>query len=157
MLKKILPLILLLFIMLGVSEGATEKWILIDKGNFALTLYDGEDVLNSWGIAVGKNHGDKQRKGDMRTPNGTFKIQSFHDSKTWTHDFKDGKGVIKGAYGPWFIRLKTSPWTGIGIHGTHDPESIGTRVSEGCIRLKNEDLLELKKQTKIGMKVVIKE
>jgi hypothetical protein len=29
---------------------------------------------------------------------------------------------------------------GIGIHGTHDDNSIRTRATEGCIRLKNEDL-----------------
>ena len=33
--------------------------------------------------------------------------------------------------------------TGIGIHGTHAPESIGTRATEGCIRLNNDDLERL--------------
>ena len=62
-----------------------------------------------------------------------------------------------GAYGPWFIRLKTG-WNGIGIHGTHDPGSIGTDVTEGCIRLQNKDVEELKKQyIKVGLPVVIEE
>ncbi|MBR1487120.1 MAG: L,D-transpeptidase, partial [Synergistaceae bacterium] len=30
------------------------------------------------------------------------------------------------------------------IHGTHDPNSIGTNVTEGCIRLNNADIAELK-------------
>ena len=43
----------------------------------------------------------------------------------------------------------------IGIHGTHLPESIGTRCTEGCIRLNNDDLRELKEYIKIGMTVII--
>ena len=46
---------------------------------------------------------------------------------------------------------------GIGIHGTHDPESIGTMVTQGCVRLWNEDLEELKGRVFIGMKVIITE
>jgi lipoprotein-anchoring transpeptidase ErfK/SrfK len=30
------------------------------------------------------------------------------------------------------------------IHGTNDPNSIGKRITRGCIRLKNEDFLKLK-------------
>ena len=131
------------------------KWIFIDKANFRLYLAEGNKVIDSWGIAVGKVPGDKRGKGDMRTPEGkNFSVQQIQDARSWTHDFGDGKGVIKYAYGPWFIRLKTG-WSGIGIHGTHDPDSIGTLASEGCIRLKNEDLVELHKQVKVGMKVVI--
>lgn len=70
--------------------------------------------------------------------------------------FGDGKGEIRGAYGSHFIRLKTPGHCGIGIHGTHDPASIGTRATEGCVRLNNSDLLELvKKYVYVGMPVVI--
>lgn len=96
----------------------------------------------------------------MKTPSGTFPIDEIIDASSWTHDFKDGKGEIAGAYGPWFISLDTTglskgQWGGIGIHGTHDPNSIGKRVSEGCIRLTNEDIQKLKDFAKVGMKVVI--
>ena len=46
---------------------------------------------------------------------------------------------------------------GIGIHGTHDPASIGTCASEGCIRLQNENLKKLKDYAKVGMQVKIEE
>ncbi|MCR5176958.1 MAG: L,D-transpeptidase, partial [Anaerovibrio sp.] len=79
----------------------------------------------------------------------------------WTHDFGDGKGEIPGAYGKWFISLNTG-WDGIGIHGTHDPASVGTNASEGCIRLRNHDLEELKefisaKNDGVGVNVIILE
>jgi len=71
-------------------------------------------------------------------------------------DFGDGKGEIKGAYGPNFISLVTG-WDGIGIHGTHAPESIGTMVSEGCVRMRNGELLELLPYVEVGTKVTIRE
>jgi lipoprotein-anchoring transpeptidase ErfK/SrfK len=141
----------------NVNRGAWNRWILIEKNNFRLTLYNRDRVLREWKIAVGIDAGDKQRKGDNRTPNGTFWINQIQNSNKWTHDFGDGKGFIKGAYGPWFIRLYTPPWTGIGIHGTHDPDSLGNRISEGCIRMNNADISELKKMVKVGMPVVIVE
>ena len=33
--------------------------------------------------------------------------------------------------------------TGFGIHGTKDPDTIGTRSSQGCIRLYNGQVIEL--------------
>ena len=44
---------------------------------------------------------------------------------------------------------------GIGIHGTHDPLSIGTRATEGCIRLNNNDLVELVNVVRPGMMVLV--
>ncbi len=131
------------------------RWILIEKSRFTLIQYSGTRELARFGVALGKNPGDKQRVGDMRTPEGVFKVVSIHDSRHWVHDFGDGKGPVAGAYGPWFIRLETG-WKGIGIHGTHDPASIGTRASEGCIRMKNEHLLEIVDETLPGTIVVIK-
>ncbi len=40
------------------------------------------------------------------------------------------------------------------IHGTNKPSSIGTHVSSGCIRLLNEDVIDLYGHTHIGTKVV---
>lgn len=117
--------------------------IVVDKIGHTLTLFSGGELIRQYGVAVGKASGNKSRDGDMRTPEGTFAVTQIHDASTWVHDFGDGKGPIEGAYGPLFIRLATAPWSGIGIHGTHDPGSIGTDATEGCIRMHNDDLLEL--------------
>jgi LysM repeat protein len=130
--------------------------IVISKESMTLNLYDSEGgLIFSFPVAVGKNYGNKEKIGDMKTPEGEFSIVQIQDASAWTHDFKDGKGVIAGCYGNWFIRLKTPPHTGIGIHGTHAPESIGTRATEGCIRLNNADLDKLKPLVRVGMKVTI--
>ena len=130
--------------------------ISISKQTMELTLYDANDqIVKRYPIACGKNLGNKVKVGDMRTPEGNFTVQEILNSSSWQHDFKDGKGMIPGAYGPFFIRLLTPPHRGIGIHGTHDDSSIGTRATEGCIRMHNSDLRELIPYVKVGMKVEI--
>ena len=130
--------------------------IVISKESMTLNLFDSDGALIfSFPVAVGKNYGNKQQVGDMKTPEGDFSIQQIQDASAWKHNFGDGKGEIAGAYGNWFIRLKTPGHTGIGIHGTHAPESIGTRATEGCIRLNNADLDKLKPLVRVGMKVTI--
>lgn len=136
--------------------------ILVKKSEFRLYLLEDGNVVASWPVALGKNAGQKRVSGDMKTPDGTFSIDEVLDASYWTHDFHDGNGEIEGAYGPYFISLDTSnlsggAWDGIGIHGTHDPSSIGTRASEGCIRMYNSDLLALKRHITIGMPVTIEE
>lgn len=132
--------------------------IYIDKQELMLTLFvsDGQ-VVAEFPIACGKKMGQKQRSGDYRTPEGKFRISQIQDSSKWGHDFHDGKGFIRHAYGPWFMRLDTGRHKGIGIHGTHDPESIGTRATEGCIRLKNDDLEKLHSLVEVGTTVIIGE
>jgi lipoprotein-anchoring transpeptidase ErfK/SrfK len=41
------------------------------------------------------------------------------------------------------------------IHGTNAPETIGSQVSSGCIRLVNEDVIDLYSRVKVGTKVVV--
>lgn len=141
-----------------VADGDESKaaYIIISKQDFTLSLYDSDDrLVCRFPVAVGKNYGNKQRSGDMKTPEGDFSIQQIQPASDWGHDFGDGKGWIPNCYGNWFIRLKTPPHRGIGIHGTHAPESIGTRATEGCIRLRNADLDSLKPLLRVGMPVAI--
>lgn len=130
--------------------------ILISKQEMKLRLidYKGNELFCA-PVATGKNKGNKQKKGDMRTPEGVFQVSDIQDASGWTHDFGDGKGEISGAYGNHFIRLSVPGQKGIGIHGTHLPESIGTRASEGCIRMHNEDLEQLVKLIYPPLTVVI--
>ncbi len=41
------------------------------------------------------------------------------------------------------------------IHGTNDPSTIGKRVSSGCIRMTNDDVVDLYKRVSVGTKVVV--
>jgi lipoprotein-anchoring transpeptidase ErfK/SrfK len=42
------------------------------------------------------------------------------------------------------------------IHGTAQPWTIGRAVSSGCIRLTNEDVIDLYKRAKVGAKVIVR-
>ena len=138
------------------SQVDEAPFIVISKEDLKLVLLDDKcNVLMESGISCAKNVGPKKVKGDHKTPEGKFKINQLLYSKHLSHDFHDGKGSIAGAYGPWFLRLDVPGFIDIGIHGTHKPESIGTRDTEGCIRLVNEEIVRLKSQVKVGTPVII--
>jgi lipoprotein-anchoring transpeptidase ErfK/SrfK len=42
------------------------------------------------------------------------------------------------------------------IHGTNEPETIGTNVSSGCIRMMNEDVTDLYNRVAVGTKVIVR-
>ncbi len=148
-----------------VSYDKNTSFIVISKQDLQLIVYaqSGNDTiaLAAYPVCVGKNKGQKQGKGDMRTPESSldhpFSITNIQDASTWTHDFGDGRGAIL-AYGHWFLRLKTPGHNGIGIHGsTNNENTVPGRGSEGCIRLLDKDIIQLKeKYARIGMPVIIK-
>jgi lipoprotein-anchoring transpeptidase ErfK/SrfK len=41
------------------------------------------------------------------------------------------------------------------IHGTNQPEYIGRAISSGCIRMANEDVIDLYNRVKVGTPVVV--
>jgi len=41
------------------------------------------------------------------------------------------------------------------IHGSNEPETIGQAVSSGCIRMTNEDVIDLYSRTRVGTRVVV--
>lgn len=141
------------------------SFIVISKKDLNLRVYDvvkGDTVLlQEFPACLSKNKGNKQRKGDMKTPESPkgkpFRISQIQNASSWHHDFKDGRGSIK-AYGNWFLRLATPGHSGIGIHGsTNNEKSVPGRASEGCIRLLDTDIITLKeKYAYVGMPVIIK-
>ena len=147
------------------SKSTKSSFIVISKKDLNLRVYDvvkGDTVLlQEFPACLSKNKGNKQRKGDMKTPESPkgkpFRISQIQNASSWHHDFKDGRGSIK-AYGNWFLRLATPGHSGIGIHGsTNNEKSVPGRASEGCIRLLDADIITLKeKYAYVGMPVIIK-
>lgn len=122
-------------------NDTTGNFIIVDKGGMKLYLYDryGREQ-RKYGIACAKAYGAKRNRTDGRTPEGFFRVKGIYDSSDWL--FTDDNGYtspVKGQYGPRFIRIIPR----IGIHGTCAPWSIGRRTSHGCIRVTNENILDL--------------
>ena len=43
------------------------------------------------------------------------------------------------------------------IHGTNQPNTIGSAVSSGCIRLVNPDVIDLYNRVPVGTKVIVQQ
>ena len=142
------------------SPGKNEMWIKVDKNKLRLTLRRGEsEVLKSYPVAIGKGSGVKKSRTDLITPAGVFKIwRVIQDATQLVYDqkwFGEPGEPQKGAYGAKLISFY-NPWE-IALHGTNAPNSIGRRVTHGCIRMRNKDIVELSKNVKPGMRLWIVE
>lgn len=132
-------------------------FIVVDKASMNVALYDKYGNLKkSYGMACAKNFGTKHKKADCRTPEGFFTAEGIYNSTDWLYTDDDGKThPEKGVFGPRFIRLKTPVTSQVGIHGTGSPGSIGKRVSHGCIRLTNDNIMDLVKYASAGMPIIV--
>lgn len=153
---RIFSIIIAFLVGATLMASAQNRVVVSKKLQHLWVISQSNDTLLSVKVSTGKNPGNKQRRGDNRTPEGTFPITQIQDASSWTHDFKDGKGERKGAYGPFFCRLSTPGFSGIGIHGTCFPELLGTPSSEGCIRMHDDNLRKFVKLVKKGTKVTVR-
>jgi len=118
---------------LRVLQGPVHIEIL--KGRFELRAWCDQVCLKVYRIALGKENS---------TPEGTFVVEKKIKNPPYQPQHKP-KSAFRDAGAP--DNPLGSRWIDIGgsygIHGTIEPQSIGTRASEGCIRLLNKDVEEL--------------
>ncbi len=127
--------------------------ITIDQSAFKLRLFKNLKVVRTYGVAVGQS--------GYPTPNGRFAIQSKQVNPTWSVPNSPWAGELAGssvAGGSAANPLKAR-WMGVsgsvGIHGTGQGYSIGSRASHGCIRMHVPDVIKLFARTPIGAPVLI--
>ncbi|HOY65373.1 MAG TPA: L,D-transpeptidase family protein [Candidatus Ozemobacteraceae bacterium] len=135
------------------SGRSTVDKVVISKTDFTSTVYSNGRVVRVFPIAYGANPDgmNKQKQGDSRTPEGTFKIMNKAKNPIY-------KGIAGGApnnpLGTRWMGLNT--WSGsIGMHGTSAPGSIGSRASHGCVRMYTADAEELFDLVRVGTPVII--
>lgn len=132
---------------LKILTGKTK--ILISKSNFTLTLLLNEHYVKQYRIATGKND---------KTPVGTFEVKNKMKEPVW---YSPDGGVFsyghkENVLGTRWIGFKDKPdLRGYGIHGTTQPETIGTESSNGCIRMLNSDVEELYDFVTLNTEIVI--
>lgn len=141
-----------------VESGAKQYFIVVDKGAMEVQLHhEDSGMVKAYRCALGRGLGQKREKGDCRTPEGIFFVGNVYDSTDWFYTSPEGvRSPNPGQYGPKFIRISGAGYSSIGIHGTDSPRSLGRRVSHGCIRISNKDILDLVAYVKPGMKIIIK-
>ncbi len=127
--------------------------ITIDQSDYKLRLFKNLKLVKTYGVAVG------QQK--YPTPNGRFAIQSKQVNPVWSVPNSPWAGELGGTTvsGGSAANPLKARWMGvagsIGIHGTGESGSIGTRASHGCIRMHVPDVIALFKRVKIGTPVLI--
>ena len=114
--------------------------IMVSKSQFLLELYLDGKLYRIYRISTGRQD---------RTPACTFVVNQKLMYPAWTYNGKSiPYGDPQNILGTRWIGLKPIDedklgYTGYGIHGTTEPEKIGTAASLGCVRMLNEEVEEL--------------
>lgn len=117
----------------------------VDLQDFALTVHLQGYYVKRYEIGIGK---------DGSSPLGKFPVLTKIANPQYTDP--DGR-VIEGddpenPLGERWIDLGNS----YGIHGTIEPESIGTAASRGCIRMRDPDIIEVYNFLTVGSEVTLR-
>lgn len=118
--------------------------IIVDKSDFRLYWIKDYAIVKSYRVSIGKPW--------TPTPAATWKILQ-----------KEYMSSLAAGFGPCRMRLFRAngaggfDWSGYLIHGQNSPWTVGTMESAGCVRMYNEDVLELYPQVPIGTIVITRE
>jgi lipoprotein-anchoring transpeptidase ErfK/SrfK len=127
--------------------------IVIDTGNTALYYVLGQGRAIRYGVGVGR---------EGFTWAG---VQTISRKAEWPDWSPPSQMIARQPYLPRF--MAGGPGNPLGaramylgssqyrIHGTNDPSTIGKFVSSGCIRMTNEDVVDLFSRANVGTKVVV--
>ncbi len=127
--------------------------ITIKQSTFKLRLFKHTKLVKTYKVAVGQS--------GYPTPNGRFAIQSKQINPVWSVPNSPWAGELAGTTvgGGSAANPLKARWMGVsgsvGIHGTGQDYSIGTRASHGCIRMHVSDVKALYKRVPLGTPVLI--
>jgi len=127
--------------------------IIVDTANTYLYLVLGDGRAMRYGIGVGR---------DGFTWSGTQRIAEKREWPDWRPPSEMiarqpylPRFVAGGPHNPLGARALYLGNTQYRIHGTNVPQTIGQRVSSGCIRMTNDDVSDLYSRVAVGSKVVV--
>jgi lipoprotein-anchoring transpeptidase ErfK/SrfK len=133
------------------KEGAGT--IIVDTPNKFLYLVQGDGKAMRYGIGVGRPgftwSGIKQISAKKEWPDWTPPPEMLTRRPDLPRHMEGGPQNPLGARA---MYLGSSLYR---IHGSNEPWTIGTNVSSGCIRMRNEDVIDLYGRVNVGAKVVV--
>ena len=151
-----------------IDYGGRERpgTVVVDPKNRVLIHVGEGGRARRYGVGVGKQGfawtgtaeiRSKQEWPDWYPP--PEMIQRRPDIRPQLTKLQSGIGVHGGESNPLGARAmylwQDNHDTLFRIHGTLEPETIGTAVSSGCIRMINQDAIDLYARTAVGTKVVV--
>jgi lipoprotein-anchoring transpeptidase ErfK/SrfK len=148
------------------SSGQEPGSIIIDPGAHHLYFDLGDGTAMRYGVGVGRagfvwageaNVHEKREWPDWYPPKEMFERQPELLSKM--QQLQSGVGMPGGPGNPLGARAMYL-WQGnkdtlFRVHGTVEPWTIGKSVSSGCIRMINQDAIDLYERVTIGARVVV--
>jgi len=136
------------------SEVADEYpiYMVVDRSNFTLTLYDHLKLEKQYTVAIGAQGFD--------TPTGLYHIQNKQVDPVWNVPDSAWAGDLAGqTIPPGPDNPLKARWMGIfdgaGIHGTTDTASLGSAASHGCVRMSIPDVIDLYDRVDVGTPIYI--
>ena len=127
--------------------------IVIDTRNKFLFLVEGNGRALRYGIGVGRPgftwSGVKSISAKREWPDWTPPTQMLARRPDLPRHMEGGPENPLGARA---MYLGSSLYR---IHGSNEPWTIGTNVSSGCIRMRNEDVIDLYERVRVGTRVVV--
>lgn len=152
------------FLRREVAYDTTERpgTIVVDPNQRYLYLVEGSGRALRYGVGVGREEGFNfqgeaviARKAEW--PNWTPTKDMIARDPDLYGAYRDGMpGGEDNPLGPRALYLyKDGKDTLFRLHGTLEPRTIGTMVSSGCIRLLNQDIIDLYRRVPVGTKVVV--
>jgi len=139
--------------LVGYQNTAAAGTIIIDTAHTYLYYVLGNGQAIRYGIGVGRDgftwSGSQSVTRMAEWPDWTPPKQMIARQPYLPRFMAGGKGNPLGARA---IYLGSTVYR---IHGTNAPQSIGTKVSSGCIRLTNADVADLYSRVTVGTEVIV--
>jgi lipoprotein-anchoring transpeptidase ErfK/SrfK len=127
--------------------------IVIDTSSKFLYLVQGGGQALRYGVGVGKDgflwHGVKTITAKREWPDWTPPAEMLQRRPDLPRHMEGGPQNPLGARA---MYLGSSLYR---IHGSNEPWTIGTNVSSGCIRMRNQDVIDLYGRVHVGARVVV--
>jgi lipoprotein-anchoring transpeptidase ErfK/SrfK len=127
--------------------------IVVDTPNKFLFLVQGNGKALRYGIGVGRPgftwSGVKQISAKKEWPDWTPPAEMLARRPDLPRHMEGGPQNPLGARA---MYLGSSLYR---IHGSNEPWTIGTNVSSGCIRMRNEDVIDLYSRVNVGARVIV--
>jgi lipoprotein-anchoring transpeptidase ErfK/SrfK len=126
--------------------------LLLRIGENKLYLYQDGEITHSWTVATGQP--------GHSTPTGIFEVGTKRYMPTWYNPAPNGWGadmplvIEPGPTNPLGVRALNWSGTLIRFHGTSDLSSLGRYASRGCVRLSNDEVVQLFDLVEEGTKIV---